>query len=462
MLTKNDCCNTNINSKTFEEQLLVVERCFGIGLLLMATAVIVLGGKVYADLDRKQVSALNSNTILSYADSPDVPFTVPSLDSFIVPTAPAAAKSKAYSESIEISSGQNLSLIFKEQNINTDYLRAMLKADPLAMRLQQIQPGQTIKIQYVDNTFAGLEYVADPTYSLLAIRDGDSFEFVENRTQYKQQTRRASATISSSLFKAAKNSGISEKTTMELAELFGWDIDFALDIRKGDRFSVVYHTLHYEGKKIKDGDILAAEFINQGKVYRAVKYTDPEGNSGYYDPQGENMHKPFLRTPVDFTRISSRFGNRYHPVSNKMRSHNGVDYAAPRGTRVRSSGDGVIVFQGSLRGYGNTVIVDHGAGYRTLYAHLHKYYKRQDVGSNIKQGQTIGYVGSSGLATGPHLHYEFLINGKHRNPLTVRVPTANPLNKKYIADFKQKASTYLAMLPNTTNKLLAMNSVVGK
>ena len=245
---------------------------------------------------------------------------------------------------------------------------------------------------------------------------------------------------------------------MKLAELFGWDIDFALDIRDGDSFSVVYQTLHHDGQKIKDGNILVAEFINKGKVYRAVRYTDPEGHSGYYNPQGENMHKPFLRTPVDFTRISSRFGTRYHPVLNKIRNHKGVDYAAPRGTVVRSAGDGKIHFQGTLRGYGKTVIVDHGSGYRTLYAHLQKYNNKQYIGSAVKQGQTIGYVGSSGLATGPHLHYEFLVNREHRNPLTVKLPTAKPLNKKYLADFKLKTQNYLTMLTGTANEMVAMNN----
>jgi murein DD-endopeptidase MepM/ murein hydrolase activator NlpD len=315
-----------------------------------------------------------------------------------------------------------------------------------------------IKFRYVDDVFAGLEYVVGPTYSLLALRNGDSFVFSEAQKLYEKQTRHASATIHSSLFVAAKNAGVSGKTTMKLAELFGWDIDFALDIRNGDSFSVIYQTLHLNDKKIKDGDILVAEFINKGKVYRAVQYTDPEGNSGYYNPHGENMHKPFLRTPVDFTRISSRFGRRYHPVSNKMRNHNGVDYAAPRGTVVRSSGDGKILFRGSLRGYGKTVIIEHGAGYRTLYAHLENYNKKQRMGSAVKQGQTIGYVGSSGLATGPHLHYEFLVNGVHRNPLTINLPTAKPINKKYLADFIQKTQSYLAMLTSSSNNILAMDS----
>lgn len=458
MLAKNDCREIN---NTFENQLLMYERGFsGCLLVIVFSVLVMLGNKVYANLNGKQTLGHHTHThthTASYTDSSQASFTIPALASFKVPSVPAST-SNEYWKSYKITQGQTLSHIFKRLGIKTDYLKALLQSDPLAKRLQRIKPGQMIKFQYVNDVFAGLEYVAGPTYSLLALRDGDSFVLSENKKQYEKHIRRASATIRSSLFVAAKKAGMSGKTTMELAKLFGWDIDFALDIKNGDRFSVIYQTLHHDGKKIKDGDILVAEFITKGKVYRAVKYTDPEGNSGYYNPQGENMHKPFLRTPVDFTRISSHFGKRYHPVLNKMRSHNGVDYAAPLGTAVKSSGDGKIVFRGSLRGYGNTVIVEHGAGYRTLYAHLQKYSKRQHMGSQVNQGQTIGYVGSSGLATGPHLHYEFLVNGEHRNPLTIKLPTAKPLNEKYLADFKQKTNVSLSMLTGASNNLLAMNS----
>ena len=439
MLKNNECRNTN---HSLENHLVVVDRyrwylgsCL---IVLIFSVLILLGNEVYANLVDSQAPATDSTATHAAG-------------------AAQASTPHEYWLPYKIAEGQSLSRIFKHLDIDTMHLRAIMRADPLAKRLRRIKPGQTLKFRYVDNVFAGLEYVAGPTYSLLALRNGDSFVFSENKTEYVKQMRLASATIDSSLFVAAKNAGISGKTTMKLAKLFGWDIDFALDIRDGDRFSVVYQTLHHEGKKIKDGDILVAEFVNKGKVYRAVKYTDPDGHSGYYNPQGENMHKPFLRTPVDFTRISSRFGSRYHPVLNKIRNHKGVDYAAPRGTIVRSAGAGKILYQGTLRGYGKTVIVEHGAGYRTLYAHLQKYNNSQYIGSAVKQGQTIGYVGSSGLATGPHLHYEFLVNGERQNPLSINMPTAKPLNEKYMADFKQKSKTYLAMLTNTSNEMVAMN-----
>jgi len=444
MKSRNDCLDTN---KTLEIQLLIVDRyrwylgsCF---ILIVFSALILLGNKVYANLVDSQAQA----------DYRDI-----AVDNQL---SELEASPHEYWKPYKIAEGQSLSRIFKQMDIDSEYLWAIMRADPLAKRLRRIKPGQLIKFRYVDNVFAGLEYVIDPAYSVLALREGDTFVFTEQKSEYEKQTHQAFATIDSSLFAAATHAGIPDKTTMEIAKLFGWDIDFALDIRDGDRFSVVYQTLHYNGEKIRDGDVLAAEFVNKGKVYRAVKYTDPEGNSGYYNPQGENMHKPFLRTPVDFTRISSYFGRRNHPVLNKIRNHQGVDYAAPRGTLVRSAGDGKILYQGTLRGYGRTVIVEHGAGYRTLYAHLQKYNNSQYIGSIVKQGQTIGYVGSSGLATGPHLHYEFLVNGERHDPLTINMPTAKPLNKKYLADFRQKTQTILAMLTGSKQEMVAMNSAVN-
>ena len=442
MLSNNDCGEI-INTQNNQEFNPGGSRWFlaGCFIVLGFVALVLLGNKVYANLYNTPAQETEDDAPASSLDLSE-----------------AASIPHEYWKPYKVAQGQSLSRIFKQLDIDIKLLRAIMRADPLAKRLQRIKPGQMIKFRYVDDVFAGLEYVAGPTYSLLVLRNGDSFEFSESKKEYDKQTRHASATIDSSLFAAAKRAGISGRTAMKLAKIFGWDIDFALDIREGDSFSVVYHTLHHEGEKIKDGDILVAEFINQGNVYRAVRYTDPEGNSGYYNPQGENMHKPFLRTPVDFTRISSRFGRRNHPVLNKIRNHAGVDYAAPRGTIVRSAGDGKILFQGKLRGYGKTVIIEHGAGYRTLYAHLQNYNKKLYIGSAVKQGQTIGYVGSSGLATGPHLHYEFLVNGERRDPLNIKLPTAKPIDEKYLADFKQKTQTYLAMLTGTSNSLLAMSN----
>jgi murein DD-endopeptidase MepM/ murein hydrolase activator NlpD len=247
---------------------------------------------------------------------------------------------------------------------------------------------------------------------------------------------------------------------MELANIFGWDIDFALDLRKNDQFSILYEKQFVDGEEIAAGNILAAEFSNRGKIFRAVRFVDPKGHSNYFTPEGDSMRKTFLRTPVDFARISSRFNlKRKHPVLNRIRAHKGVDYAASTGTPIKTTGDGRIIFRGRKGGYGRVVIVQHGQRYTTLYAHLSKFHSKRRSGSYVKQGQTIGYVGMSGLASGPHLHYEFRVNGVHRNPLTVSLPHAKPIDRKYLAAFKQQAQPLMSQLNQIKTVRLAQSSV---
>jgi murein DD-endopeptidase MepM/ murein hydrolase activator NlpD len=247
--------------------------------------------------------------------------------------------------------------------------------------------------------------------------------------------------------------------TMELAGIFGWDIDFALDIRKGDQFTVLYEELYLDGERIGNGDILAAEFINQGRRYQAVRYTDAGGKTDFYSLDGKSMRKAFLRTPVEFSRISSGFSlGRKHPILNKIRAHKGVDYAAATGTPIKATSNGKIVHRGKKGGYGNTIIIQHGTKYSTLYAHMSKFRGGLKTGSHVKQGQVIGYIGSSGLATGPHLHYEFRVDGVHRDPLKVKLPGSEPLDSKYLADFSRKAESLLAQLDLVRNVQVAANS----
>ena len=218
----------------------------------------------------------------------------------------------------------------------------------------------------------------------------------------------AAGVIDSSLFEAGQRVGLSDNLIMQMAEIFGWDVDFALDIRAGDRFALVFEEQFKDGEKIGEGPIIAAEFINLGRRIRAVRYVDPEGKTDYFSPDGRSMRKAFLRTPVNFARISSRFSfSRRHPILHKMRAHRGVDYAAPRGTAVKASGDGRVIFASRKGGYGRTIIIRHGSAYTTLYAHLARFSKGVRPGKRVEQGQVIGYVGSTGLATGPHLHYEY-------------------------------------------------------
>lgn len=352
-----------------------------------------------------------------------------------------------------VKSGDNLARLFKRANIKPQQLDELMKSGDAVKKLRKIFPKDVIRVlSDANGTLQALRYDIDHKSYLMVERQHDTLIAKTYNHQIETREAHASGVIDSSLFIAAKDAGISQNIIMELANIFAWDVDFALDIRKGDSFTVLYEELYRNGEKISDGKILAADFTNNGKVYRAVRYTNPQTNiSEYYTADGKSMRKAFLRTPVNFTRISSRFTtSRYHPVLHKFRSHKGVDYAAKRGTPIYAAGDGKVIFKGKKGGYGNVMILQHGTKYTTLYAHLKTYNKKLRKGSKVKQGQTIAYVGSSGLATGPHLHYEFRVNGVHRNPLTVRLPISNPVPKRYMADFELSTTPVLAQLDLVT------------
>ena len=353
--------------------------------------------------------------------------------------------------------GQSLARIFSKFDIPQKTYKSLVN-NSVGKNLLGLHPGQILKFRFANGQLSNLEFIADESYRISATRQGEGFAFDEHRREYEKHTRYASTQIDSSLFVSAQKAGVSNKITMELAKLFAWDIDFSLDIRKGDKFSVVYETLHLNGQKVKDGNIIAAEFINNGKTYRALRYTAPDGQVSYYSPDGINLRKTFLRSPVDFTRISSHFGTRKHPVLNRIRAHKGVDYAAPLCTPVRSTAHGKIIFQGKQGGFGKVIVVQHQNGYRTLYAHLDRYRSKYGLNTEVQQGEVIGYVGASGLATGPHLHYEFLVNGRHRNPLNIKFPASTPIEKQYLADFKLTSVPLMAMLDMVSNSQLAMNA----
>ena len=332
----------------------------------------------------------------------------------------------------------------------------MTRSKPLAKKLARIAPRQEIEF-YVDtkSRVTRLVHRPDRIRSLHVSRDGDIFTFEEIVELPDVSVASAAGVIDSSLFEAGQRAGLSDNLIMRMAEIFGWDVDFALDIRPGDRFALVFEEQFKHGEKIGEGPIIAAEFTNRDRRIRAVRYVDPTGRTDFFSPDGRSMRKAFLRTPVDFSRISSRFSfNRRHPILHKMRAHRGVDYAAPRGTSVRASGDGRVVFAGRNGGYGRTIILQHGSAYTTLYAHLSRFSKGVRPGKRVEQGQVIGYVGSTGLATGPHLHYEFRVRGVHRDPLKVRLPQAAPLAEGYMADFREKSKPLLAKL-----ELIARTSI---
>ena len=358
---------------------------------------------------------------------------------------------------VTVSSGDSLYLIFKRLGLPQRDLALMTGSKPLAKKLARISPRQELEF-YVDteSRLTRLVHRLDRIRSLHVYRDGSAFTFEEVVEPPEVSVATATGVIDSSLFEAGQRAGLSDNLIMQMAEIFGWDVDFALDIRAGDRFALVFEEQFKDGEKIGEGPIVAAEFTNRGRRIRAVRYVDPAGRIDYFSPDGRSMRKAFLRTPVNFTRISSRFSfSRRHPILHKMRAHRGVDYAAPRGTAVKASGDGRVVFAGRNGGYGRTVILKHGSAYTTLYAHLSRFSRGIRPGKRVEQGQTIGYVGSTGLATGPHLHYEFRVRGVHRDPLSVELPRAAPLPGGYMADFREKAEPLLAKLELTARTAIA-------
>ncbi len=357
---------------------------------------------------------------------------------------------------ITIKSGDTLASILDSAGLPAATTHAVASLNEQTKTLRYIQPGQKIHLLLdEEKRLRKMRYVPDITKTLSIQRNEDQ-SFSSKITNYQLDAFPVfrEGVIENSLFEAAAESDIPQSVIMELANIFGWDIDFSLDIRRGDRFGVVYNELYRDNVKIREGRILAAEFVNNGKLYKAVYYTDPQGNGDYFTEDGRSMRKAFLRSPVKFARVSSRFSNkRWHPVLSKWRSHKGVDYSARRGTPILAAGDGKISFIGTKGGFGRAIFIRHGGRYTTVYGHLNGYARGIRTGKQVKQGQTIGYVGSSGLATGPHLHYEFRVNGVHRNPLTVKLPAAKPVHPSFQEHFKENTQVYLSMLQLMDNTL---------
>lgn len=365
-------------------------------------------------------------------------------------------------EAVTVQRGDTLAAIFNRQNLPARDLHDIISLGEPTDTLKRLYPGQEFRIRVDEHgRLQSLVYKIDALESLRVERDAEGQFTAEAQTRpLEVRTSFASAQITNSLFLSGQEAGLANGLIMELADIFGWDIDFVLDIREGDSFNVLYEEHYLDGEKVKDGAILAAEFTNQGKTYQAVRFEDADGRGTYFAPNGLSMRKAFLRSPVHFSRISSRFGKRHHPVYNRVRSHKGVDYAAPTGTPIRAAGDGKVIFRGTKGGYGRTVILQHGGRYSTLYAHMSRFASGMKTGTRVKQGQVIGYVGMSGTATGPHLHYEFRINGVHRNPLTVQLPQADPIGDDHRDIFERHARRVLAQLDLHKQTELALEASV--
>ncbi len=358
-----------------------------------------------------------------------------------------------------VKSGDSLAQIFSRAGLTARQLYDVMQAEGPVSRLKRLFPGETLRVRVDDDgSLNELVLKIDPSHSLRITRNANGYQANKLERDYEVRTANASGVIAQSLFVSAQKAGMSDNLTMELAGIFGWDIDMAQDLREGDRFTVIYEQNYLDGRKVSDGDIIAAEFINRGKTYRAIRFIDSDGRSSYYTPSGLSVRKAFLRTPVNFTRISSKFDlHRMHPILNRIRAHKGVDYAAPTGTPVKATGDGKIVFRGRKGGYGNVIIIRHGSRYSTLYGHMSRFNSRFKLGSTVHQGQIIGYVGQTGLATGPHLHYEFRVNGVHRNPLTVDLPVATPIPTLELPAFRAEADPLIDQLDVLDRTQVARN-----
>jgi murein DD-endopeptidase MepM/ murein hydrolase activator NlpD len=313
--------------------------------------------------------------------------------------------------------------------------------------LYQLVPGRMVRAHTTaEGKLISLRYMNGGNVSLVQ-RDGNTYRVSEQAAPLERRTLMKSSEIRSSLFAATDSIGLSDAVATQLADIFSTDIDFHKDLRRGDRFTVIYEVLYDNGEPVRTGRVLAAEFVNQGKSYQAMWFETEEGKGGYYTLEGRNIRKAFLRSPLEFSRISSGFTqSRYHPVLNQWRAHRGIDYAAAQGTGVKATADGVVDFVGRQGGYGNIVVLRHQTQYTTWYGHLSRFAKSMHKGMRVSQGEVIGYVGATGLATGPHLHYEFRINGVHQDPLRVVMPSAPPITADLKVAFEAKARPMLQRL----------------
>ena len=334
-----------------------------------------------------------------------------------------------------VKKGDSLSVIFEDKQVPLNTAYKIFDFDKNNL-LSSIIPGDIMEFNYMGNDLLSIEIIKDGVNSIL-IKTEDEISIVNIKKEAQTITSFGFGEIRDSFYKSAKDVGIPDSIIMDFAYIFGWDIDFIFDVRKGDKFSVIYETDFSEGEKISSGDIIFAEFTNREKKYIAQRFFDDVQGKQYFNENGENVKKAFLRAPLDFAYISSHFNpNRMHPILHKIKAHNGVDYAARRNTPVKASGDGVISFIGRQSGYGRTVEIKHGGNIKTLYAHLERFNTKLKVGSKVKQGEIIAFVGDSGLATGPHLHFEFWQGEIRSDPVKVKLPSAKPVNNAQRNEFE--------------------------
>jgi murein DD-endopeptidase MepM/ murein hydrolase activator NlpD len=356
---------------------------------------------------------------------------------------------------LEVKSGDTLDKLFRRHQLDLGNLSTIARLDEAKSQLRRIQPGDVFEITHDEGQLVSMYSVLDLTSALHVERADTGFVAKIVTRPIEKRKRMAYGVIETSLYESGADAGLSDKLIMNVAGIFAWDIDFVLDIRSGDNFYIQWEEIWQDGEYVTDGEIIAAEFNNNGRTNRAIRFVDDTGHSDYFTPDGHSVRKAFLRSPVDF-RVSSSFNpNRLHPVLKTVRPHRGVDYAAPSGTPIKASGDGKVIFRGVKNGYGNVVILQHGGNITTLYAHMSRFVGKVRNGTRVRQGQTIGYVGATGMVTGAHLHYEYRINGVHRKPRTVKLPQAAPIADKYRQQFLAASRPILEELEDFKRTQLA-------
>ena len=364
------------------------------------------------------------------------------VENISLPSLPAHSDvDETYWHEGRIQRGDTVASVLARLQVDDPEALQALRANRDARPLYQLVPGRTIRAQVSgDGRLLALRYMAGSDVYAVERQDED-FKVLRQAAQLETRLMMASGVITSSLFAAADAANLADAIAVQIADIFSTDIDFHRDLRRGDRFSVVYEAFYHHGDLVKAGRVVAAEFVNAGKTHQAVYFQNDEGKGGYYTLSGRNIRKAFLRSPLEFSRISSGFtAARFHPVLQRWRAHKGIDYAAPTGTRVKATADGIVEFAGVHRGgYGHLVVLRHQARYTTWYGHLSGIAKGVRQGSRVAQGDVIGYVGATGLATGPHLHYEFRINDVHQDPLRVVMPSAPPITAEIKPQFDSVA-----------------------
>lgn len=350
---------------------------------------------------------------------------------------------------IKVKSGDSLSTIFSRLGLSYQTVSDVIAVGDQANPLKNLRPGDQINVKMTpDNQLLSIDYKLAPNKTLSIRRDAND-QFTADKIVLPMETRLVTAegVIDSSLYQSAIESGLSANIVMELADIFGWKINFLKDVQNGDHFRIVYEEKYLNGKRVDTGEVVAAEFINNGKSYQAVRYTAPNGKTGYYEPNGASLARGFLRYPVAFYRISSKFNlHRMHPLYHKIKAHKGVDFAAPTGTPIHAAGNGQIEFIGWQHGYGKVIKIKHDGGFETVYGHMSRFNDHLKRGTRVDMGETIGYVGMTGAATGPHLHYEFHVNGVYTDPLVAKLPEANPIPSKYRQDFLAQTQPALDLM----------------